>query len=159
MIQMSQRRRLIEGAAAVVGSLALASFGCEPQKCGAVGCLRGVNIHFEGTFQPGKTYAIQISELTPTPEVVPIMKCSLTGAAAGATPELLCSSAQMHATFATQVQIDDVVLHQLRIAISADGTPVGQQDYPVLYASREINGPGCGTCTTAGITVALPAAP
>jgi hypothetical protein len=42
------------------------------------------------------------------------------------------------------------------VVISTGGSTVKEEKFDILYATREPNGPGCGTCTNASITVNVP---
>jgi len=157
MTRMSRTSRRFAGALTLLATLPLALSGCR-QACNDMGCLDGLNVSFAGSFEPGKTYDVTLSILTTTPEVVPIVHCSFSDPAAGGAG-LLCSSASPFTASGTQLSIKDDTIQNLRVTIAADGAVVGQQDYQVAFSSREINGPGCGVCTNASVTVDFPAAP
>ena len=157
MTKMSRSARRFAGALTLLSILPLAISGCE-QSCTTRGCLDGLNVSFVGQFEPGKTYDVTLSVLTATPEVVPIMNCSYSDPAGGGAG-LLCSSASPFTAAGTQLNIKDDTIKNLRVTIAADGAVVGQQDYQVAFSSAEINGPGCGICTNASISVDFPAAP
>jgi hypothetical protein len=157
MTKMSRTGRRFAGALTLLAILPLAISGCKTA-CGDVGCLGGLNISFVGWFDLGKTYDITLSVLTATPEVVPIVHCSYSDPAGGGAG-LLCSSASRFTASGTQLSIEDDTIKNLRVNISADGAVVGQQDYQVAFSSSEINGDGCGTCTSASLTVDFPAVP
>jgi hypothetical protein len=158
MTQMSRPGRRFAGALTLLALLPFVTSGCETSSCSAIGCLDGLNVSFVGWFEPAQSYDITLSVLTATPEVVPIMHCSYSDQAAGG-PGLLCSSASLFTASGTRLSIKDDTIKELRVTIAANGAVVGQQDYPVAFSSREINGPGCGTCTNANIIVDFPAAP
>ncbi|HSY40694.1 MAG TPA: hypothetical protein VLA79_14235 [Polyangia bacterium] len=155
---MSRPGRRFAGALTLLALLPLALSGCGGQACTLIGCLDGLNVSFVGSFEPGKSYDITLSSLTTTPEVVPIVHCSYSDPAGGG-PGLLCSSASPFTAAGSQLSIKDDTIQNLRVTIATDGAVVGQQDYQVAFSSREINGPGCGVCTNANVTVDFPAAP
>ena len=142
----------------MLASLPLALSGCGSQSCSAIACFDGLNVSFVGSFEPGTTYDITLSVLTPTPEVVPIMHCSYSDPAGGGSG-LLCSSASPFTASGAQLSIKDDTIKNLRVTMAADGAVVGQQDYQVAFTSSELNGAGCGVCTNANVTVDFPAAP
>jgi hypothetical protein len=142
MIRMSRYLAL----AVAVG--ALASAGCS-QECGAAACLRGVGVSLEG-FAPG-TYEVKIAVVTATAEAAPLATCTLTGGDAGGP--LLCASPEAHSELGNQVRIDDTSYDRIQVTVSSNGAQVTQQTFDVHYSSEEINGPGCGVCTSATLTV------
>jgi len=130
------------------GLAALAAAGCS-QTCGAAACFQGVVVSFTG-FAPG-TYEVEIGAVTTTSQAAPIATCTLmAGDSAG---PLSCSSSESHSEIGNQVTIGDTSLDQIQVTVSANGAPVTQQTLQVNYHSDEINGPGCGVCTSARVNV------
>jgi len=154
-LSRSCRRMARVLALVVVASAAVAGCG---KTCTLIGCNDGLNIWFDGSFEVGTTYDVVISELTDTPEVVPIMRCRFTEESSGTTA-LLCSSPLDHTTLGRSVSIKSERPKTVRITVTTGDVVVGEMDYPVTFVSREINGEGCGTCTNANISVDFPAAP
>jgi hypothetical protein len=113
-----------------------------------------ISIHGGRTDAGSVTYEIEVAELTPTPEKVPLMTCSFTPAAD--SPELHCSSVLSHAEFGDVIQIRDAQLKNVVVTISRDGAKLAEQNFQPVYTSREINGEGCGVCTNASATVNIP---
>ena len=146
MIGMSRSVPLL----AVLG--ALGAFGCD-HSCGAVGCNNGLSLSFAG-FTPGSTYQIVVSVVTPM-EVIPFVTCTAAPDDLGAE-QLSCASDQLHAESGTTLRIPDDTLKQLQVNVSSNGTHFVQQTFAVTFESKEINGPGCGVCTSADITMTIP---
>lgn len=125
--------------------------GCDGQSCTTRACNEGLTISFAG-LSSATTYQIVVSNVTNTPESIPIATCTLAPDANG-TPELSCNSSEVHTDVGSYLRIEDSTFQEIQVDISADGETVLQQSYPVTYQSTEINGPGCGVCTQASITV------
>lgn len=154
MIAMS-RFSLALLVAPVVVVVALA--GCEyGQTCAAIGCSDGLNVQLNGNFEIGRSYQVDISTITVTPEVVPIMRCSLTRPTENGW-DLRCNSAIPHSeSFGNWIQMRTTEFKKLQVAVESDGITLGEQVLDVSYTSKEINGPGCGVCTSAVVNVTVP---
>lgn len=155
MILMSHLRRRL-----AVAILALSSLSCSllGHQCKAIGCLEGLNILLTGGFDPDKTYTIDLSRLTSTGAAVPVMSCARTWpSTSGALMD--CTSSLRFQADPYRIQIFDQSITRLRVAISVDGAIVNQKDYDVAFSSREINGEGCGWCTSASVNVDFPVRP
>jgi hypothetical protein len=147
MIRMS---RLI----ALLTLLASGAAGCESNHaCTLIGCLDGVVVSFNG-LDAHASYEIDVSAVS-TAEVASIMTCTVAATDAG-SQQLACTSSEAHSEFGTSVQIRDSTLGKLQITVSSGGTQVAQQTFDVTYQSREINGSGCGVCTSASVTMTVP---
>jgi len=76
------------------------------------------------------------------------MTCTLSfPAAIPGSSQLDCSSSVEHVDLGTMLQIRRNDIHNLTVVVSSSGTELGRQTFQPAYATREINGPGCGTCT------------
>jgi hypothetical protein len=130
----------------------LAAAGCT---CSLKGCLEGLLVTLAGNFEPGKTYQLDIDTATSTPEIVSVMRCSLVRTE-GRALDVRCSSAHRHSELGGVIQIHSHELGKLIVTVSADGAMLGQQTLEASYETKEINGPGCGTCTNAEVVVTIP---
>jgi len=155
MIEMSRRWVLL-----ILALVGLSPAACNPfgHACGAVGCIGGVIVSLQGGFDPDKPYTIELSRLTPSGEATVLTTCTrLASSTAGL--QLSCTPAAGPQTNPYMIQILDNSITGLRVVISADGGVVGQKDYAVHVTSDEINGPGCGVCTGARVSVDFPMRP
>lgn len=136
--------------------LAAGAIGCEASHvCATVGCLYGVTVSFTG-LGAHPSYDITIASVTPPPDVVPISTCTL-DVTDGGSRQLACtSSSETVDVSGTTVRIQDNTLDSLQITVSSGGAQVAQQTFDVTYQSSEINGPGCGVCTTASLVMTVP---
>ena len=151
MIALSYWRRLLLATPLLVGLL-----GCDSRACTLKGCFDGLNIQLDGKFEIGKVYDVNISVITTTPEVVPIMICSITRPTENGW-DLRCSSVLPHSEiFGNRIQIRTTEITKLGVVVSSSGAKVGEQTFDVTYTSQEINGPGCGVCTSALVNVTIP---
>jgi hypothetical protein len=135
--------------------LLAATAGCGGQ-CNDIGCLDGLVVQFGGTPQLGKTYAITLSTVTRTPEVVPFMRCQLTTVAAGQTT-LTCESTLEHRELGSSVQLAGAArgYDNLFVQVALDGVQQSERRFEVMWKKEELNGPGCGVCTSASVDVEL----
>lgn len=159
MIRMSQPcRRLI------AAMLILPSLGCSvlTRECNDVACLEGLNISLTGGFDPDKTYTIALSRLAATGEPSPVMSCARTSPSTTGA-QMTCTASVRFQADPHAIRIIDPIFEgprgKLRVVISTDDVVVGQKDYDVAFATREINGRGCGECTGASIDVDFPVRP
>jgi hypothetical protein len=152
MIRMSQLRRL------VVMALVGLSLGCLNQVCSAIGCLEGLNIWLEGGFDPDKPYTIELSRPMPGGGQVPVMSCVRTMPLSSGT-QMTCTSSLRFVADPHHIQILDQSITKLRVVISAEGAVISQRDFDIKFPRQEINGRGCGWCTSASITIDEPARP
>jgi hypothetical protein len=133
----------------------LAGGGCDLSKsCTAIGCLDGLTITFAGNIDPNATLRIDLARRT-AGEPVPFMACmsSPTGTSGRLTQ---CNSALNHTELGTAVIIHDTTLTELMVTVSESGTVLVEDSFTAAYTTREINGPGCGTCTSGSHTVTVP---
>jgi hypothetical protein len=138
----------------IVLALLTAVAGCENHLCTLIGCTDGLAITLDGTFDVGKVFQIDLAEITPTPEVVPFMTCSFAPSAPGtAGQQLLCQSAVSHSELVNIIQIRDYEPKKLSIKISSAGALVSEQTFEPVFTTKEINGPGCGTCRQSSIAL------
>jgi hypothetical protein len=140
--------------AGVVAGAALLLGSCSERACTNRGCLfTGLNVRFGGGFELGKRYEVEISIVTPTPEVILVMRCALTPASA-TDYGLACTSAYLHAEQGDSIRFFQE-LSTLLVSVSADGDMLYERTHEVEYTIEEINGPGCGTCEFAVVDVEL----
>jgi len=132
----------------------LSTCGSE-HSCTLIDCLDGLNIQLDGKFEMGETYQVDISVITTTPEVVPIMRCSLSRPTENSW-DLRCNSAFPHSEFGNRIQVRTTEEKKVKVAVSSNAMTLGEQVFDVAYTSKEINGPGCGVCTSALIDVTVP---
>jgi hypothetical protein len=152
MISVS-RLRLV-----VVSSLALGLglAGCQSGTCTLIGCREGLLITFDGSFEPNKTYDIVVSDVT-TAESVRLLACTLTPPADSSLATTLeCASVSPHSEQGGTVSLRDVQPARLDIKVSVGGTQIADKQFDVAFKTVELNGPGCGTCTSASLTMSLP---
>ena len=132
--------------------VALSAINCG-HACNDVGCSRGLTISFYGDVAPGG-YTVDVAVVTPLPEVVRLMTCSLSVVQPNQWG-LSCSSSLQHAESGTYVVIDDFLKNVL-VTVSAGDRKLTEQRFDPVYEAREVWGPGCGTCTAASIQVVIP---
>ena len=128
---------------------------CDSHGCTTQGCPQGLSITFEGNFTAGATYDVVVSVVTATPETVPIATCTLVASDGGAA-QLLCGSMEAHSEQPNILRIEDTTLSKVLVSVSMGGTTVAEQTFEPAYTTREINGAGCGTCTSAAIQMMIP---
>jgi len=137
----------------LVATLAMGAVGCG-HACNAIGCLDGLVLAFDGLVA-GTTYQVTVSQVTATPETIPVATCTAVVAANG-SPQLSCSSERPHTESSNTLQFHDTELTKLVITVSSNGMTLVNQAADVSYTSSEINGPGCGVCTQASVSVTVP---
>jgi hypothetical protein len=135
----------------------LGLLGCDVgHTCTLVGCLDGLNIQLDGKFETGKAYQLDISTITTTPEIVPFMRCSVARLTEN-NWDLRCNSAFPHSeVLGNRIQIRTTEFTKLKVVVSSSGMTLGEQTLDAGYTSKEINGPGCGVCTSALVSVTVP---
>jgi len=119
-----------------------------------MGCDDGLTVDFHGG-KPGSTYRLEVASVTPLPEIVPIVVCSLEVIDPN-RQRLSCSSRELHREIAGRLVINDAGLRNVLVSVFLSDEPVTQQQFAVRYTTAEINGSGCGTCTSASVEVAIP---
>ena len=140
---------------ALLALLAAGAGGCESSRvCSLIGCLDGVTVTFTG-LGAHSSYDIVIAPVPATTDGAPLATCTLETSDAGVR-RLTCASSETHIEFDTSVRIEDDTLHTIQITVSSGGAQVAQQTFDVTYQSSEINGPGCGVCTTASVMMVVP---
>jgi hypothetical protein len=146
----------LPGALALSLLLAATAAGCDgSHTCTLIGCLDGVAISFEG-LNLGTTYDIAIADLNMMAHAaVPIMTCTAAATDAG-YQTLSCSSSEAHSEIGTTVHIRDTTLSAVEVTVSSNGVQLSDRSFDVNYTSKEINGPGCGVCTSASVTMTVP---
>jgi hypothetical protein len=144
---IGSRNRLGLLALSLLGTLGLG--GCDEHGCTLIGSLNGLLITFDDSFTVGKTFDVTISEVTQTPEIVPVMNCTLT------PPDIACASGLFHAEQFGGVVIADDKPSRLDIAVSSNGMKLAEKQFDVVFTTKEPNGPGCGTATSATVTMSL----
>lgn len=149
MISMSRLRLVVLSSLALCFGLA----GCDNKVCSLIGCSEGLLITFDGSFGSNKTYDITVSDVT-TDEVVPILGCTLV-AGDGTNGTLRCSSVHPHSEQGSTVSLRDPQPSRLDIKVSVDGVQIADKQFDVAFKTVELNGPGCGTCTNASVTMSL----
>ena len=137
-----------------LSSLTVAS--CESRTCNTIGCESGLTVTFTGaTFDGGAlgdTFDILLEQQIEN-HFAPLMTCSFTAN----THVLLCSSQRTHREDQSTTLIAGTDFRTIRATVSAGGTQISQDVFELAWTSREVWGPGCGVCTQAAMTVALPA--
>ncbi|HEX3695481.1 MAG TPA: hypothetical protein VH374_08820 [Polyangia bacterium] len=126
--------------------------GCDEHACGLVAYPNGLLITFDDSFTTGQTFDVTISEVTTTPEIVPVMNCTVTG---GSPAEIACASGLFHAEQFGGVVIADDKPSRLDIAVSSNGMKLAEKQFDVVFTTSEPNGPGCGTATSPTVTMSL----
>jgi hypothetical protein len=138
-----------------LSAMTLADASCDPTRaCGEIGCDNGLTVVFRGG-NAGSTYRLEVASVTPLPETVPFVRCFLEVLAANSN-RLSCSSAELHREFAGRLVINDLGLKNVLVSVFLSDQPLTQQQFQIVYATSEVNGPGCGTCTHASIEVSIP---
>jgi hypothetical protein len=139
----------------LVAALLSAVPACD-KTCGLVGLPpEGLSITFEGNFSSAATFDIVVSVVTATPETVPIARCTLV-ASDGGSVQLSCSSQEAHSESSNTLRIEDNSLPKVLVTVSTGGNTVAEQTFEPVYRTREVNGPGCGTSTSAAIQLTIP---
>jgi hypothetical protein len=87
-------------------------------------------------------------------QVTPLTTCTFT--AANGADALVCSPEVTHAPLGSDVVFADTDIRMLRVTVSSNGNVLSEQTVTPVYTSREVWGPGCGTCTQATVKVDLP---
>jgi hypothetical protein len=154
MIRLSRLMSWKGMPALLLAALLFAVPSCE-SSCGLVGCARGLSITFDANFSQAATYDVVVSVVTATPETVPIVTCTLV-ASGGDGAQLLCASQEAHSELSNTLRIDDTTLSKILVSVSMGGNTVAEQTFEPVYNTGEINGPGCGTCTSATVQMTIP---
>jgi hypothetical protein len=154
MIRMSAFRRF--GLLAAVLGLGVSS--CElTHECTLIGCLDGLTVSFTfGAAATGRHETdVQIDEVTATMEVAPLATCHY---AIGLEPDIQwsCVSSRGHSDFIRSIRFPGTDLRKVNVTVLSGATQISQQTFAPNYNSAEINGSGCGVCTTAQIHVDVP---
>ncbi|MDB4945843.1 MAG: uncharacterized protein JWP97_5377 [Labilithrix sp.] len=144
---------LASATAIALGGCALA--GCS-SSCTTIGCLEGINVDF--TEARRGTYAVDVvidGEASTCTTRLPLP--ADTTASPCTSPDVVLYLAGRTETPA-QNQIGGMVIRRqsartVTIRITRDGIVVREATFTPAYQSRELNGPGCGTCTGARFTL------
>jgi hypothetical protein len=155
MIRLSRLRNWKVMPALLLTALLSAVPACEGKSCGTVGCAQGLSIDFDANFSQAATYQVVVSVVTATPETVPIATCTLVASDGGGV-QLLCDSMEIHSELSNTLRIDDMTLSKILVSVSVGGNTVTEQTFEPVYKAAEINGPGCGTCTSATVQMTIP---
>jgi len=124
--------------------------------CTLMACNEGLVVNFDHDFPFGTTYEVSIAQVTGDEPPPVFATCEFVKEASGESVSLRCSSALQHQEFGESAVLRDTSLERLLVTISVDGSVVDTQQFEVSYTTREINGPGCGYCTSASILVSAP---
>lgn len=155
MIFLSRLRSWEGTPALLLASLLAAVPACEGKGGGDVGCAEGLSITFDANLSQAATYDVVVSVVTTTPETVPIATCTLVASDGGGV-QLLCGSMENHSEDSNTLRIDDPTLAKILVTISSGGNTVAEQIFEPVYTAKEINGPGCGICTSASLQMTIP---
>lgn len=156
---MSQLSRLSPGLRSIVRSLGgiaaalLLLSGCG-RTCTTIGCLGGLLISLDGGFDGTTSYRIDVNEMTDAAKGALLTSCTLSPAA-GAEPQLKCSSTTAQLLSKT-IWISGVEPAKVLVTVLAGDAKLGEQLFEPAYDSQEINGSGCGVCTTAQASLTIP---
>jgi hypothetical protein len=128
--------------------------------CPTGGCLPGLVVGFDDSFTPGQTFDLTLSEVTATSELVAFMSCTYSpggGADGGAfvAPLLTCDSALPHNELGTVILIGSYPSQKIDIKVSSGATTLADKTFDVVFKTSTPNGPACGTCTQAAVTMSL----
>ena len=128
---------------------AVASVGCDgPRICRAIGCLDGLNVNLDDSFDPNRSYTIQVIDVTSSGAPADLGTCAL--APAPQNPRLTCAPGQ---SFGGSIYLGGARPATVRISVASEGIVLSDETVTPTYTSREINGEGCGTCTQASVAV------
>jgi hypothetical protein len=142
--------------AAVVALSTIGGGACLSRTCSGIACLEGLVVHLDGDFEPGDTFDVALLE-DGAAGSAQFMTCSLSIPASGpSAAQVSCSSPVEHSELGTMIQIRGDHIASLIVVVSSSGTELGRQSFQPEYTTREINGPGCGTCTSAAVHVTMP---
>jgi hypothetical protein len=174
MIRMSEfgrryqglTRRVATAAAATVALVLAAVCGCgiegehhSPMFCTLIGCLNGLTVGFDGNFDPQVTYLFDISEVISPSETAPMASCTR-AMPSNDVLQINCTTTREVTSDGDSVRFpNDVNVHKIVVTVSkVDGAtvPLGSQTLEPVVTSAEINGPGCGVCTSARAGVTIP---
>ncbi|MES1165783.1 MAG: hypothetical protein ABUR63_08500, partial [Verrucomicrobiota bacterium] len=83
------------------------------------------------------------------------MACSMTPSVDGGGPgqTLACTSRLPHVEQSKVLRLTEFEDTPVTITTSVGGSPVKTETFHPVYKTAEINGPGCGTCTQAALTI------
>jgi hypothetical protein len=152
MISMSHLRLVVLSSLALCLGLA----GCESKACTDIGCREGLLITFDDSFESSKTYDVVVSDVT-TAESVRILGCTLLPPADSSLAATLeCTSPSPHSESGRTVSLREAQPMHLDIEVSMGGAQIADKQFDVAFKTVELNGPGCGTCTSASVTMSLP---
>jgi hypothetical protein len=123
--------------------------------CNDIGCTSGLTVALDGAIDGGAptTFQIDLAKRVDQ-QVTPLTTCTFTAANYAAT--LVCSPEVSRTLIAYGIVLERTDIRMLEVTISSNGNVLSQQTVTPTYTSREVWGPGCGTCTQATVKVDLP---
>ena len=156
---MSQFSRLSPGLRSIIGSLGgitaalLLLSGCGGLQCTLKGCGGDLSIFLGSGFDKTKSYSIDVNDVTGTGSL--LTSCTLAPATGGESP-LKCSAEVAKWTGPYYIRLDGVRPAKVLVTVSAGGAKLSEQMFAPVYEDQEINGRGCGVCTTARVDLNIP---
>jgi hypothetical protein len=117
--------------------------------------LGGLVAVLDGRFDGTTPYRIDVNEMSATAKGALLTSCTLSPAA-GADPQLKCSSAVAKLELFKTIRLQGIEPAQVLVTVSVGDTKLGEQMFEPAYSSEEINGSGCGVCTSAQASVTIP---
>ena len=154
---MSKFSRLSPGLRSIIGSLGgiaaalLLLSGCGP--CALLGCPGELSIYLGGGFVNTTSYRIDVNDMTGTGAL--LTSCTL-APATGAESPLKCSSEVARLTGPDAIRLDGVRPAKVLVTVSTGDSKLSEQMFAPVYADQEINGRGCGVCTSAQVSLTVP---
>jgi hypothetical protein len=139
-------------------ALTLMLAGCN-HACGLEVCFDGLVITFDSSFVGPGTYDISVVDV---PLMFgPVASCTyapngfLTDAGTGWGWGLRCASQLSHTELDNMEMIHGFQPKAIQITVRSNGVVVAQKAFSLTFTTTELNGPGCGTCTNARVTMSL----
>ena len=120
-----------------------------PEVCSTIGCSDGLDVTIEGNLQASMNYEIDVSTDPSTPDGASIMHCTLTF---NGGVEVKCDSALRHWESGGSIHFADR-LPNVHVRVSTAMTTIAEKSFTPTYVTTEPNGPGCGTCSHAAVSL------
>jgi hypothetical protein len=139
--------------------LAGCTAGCSDKQfmtCTLIGCLDGLLISLYAVAEDAGAapYEIVVNDVSTTSAGVPVATCTFTPSPGPMA--LSCTSTRAVEELGSMIEIHGPPLTKLVVVVSRKGMKLAELPFEPVYETKEINGPGCGTCTQARIEVTLP---
>lgn len=136
--------------------LLLGPLGCEQDEraCTAMACAeQGLTINLDVP-KRAAIYHIVVSGDNGTSEPNELVSCTMSVEASGARTTQ-CTPEQGPSELDSSINVRDSTPKRVHVVVTEGTTTVADESLTPTYVDKEINGPGCGTCTYAAVTITV----